>query len=490
MSLLRLGNLSRMKVLFVASECVPFVKTGGLADVVGALPGALAALGVEVRVLLPAYPAVKAALPKRAKTVVMGQLPGGRAKLLAAKAKGFDVLALDAPALFDRPGNPYLGPDGKDWPDNPERYAALCHLGAEIAAGLLEGWRPDLVHCHDWQAGLLPYYLKRRDIRVPSVLTVHNIAFQGLTPMDRAGALGIDVADLEAEGVEYWGNISALKAGLVFADRLTTVSPTYAEELMTPEFGMGLDGVLRARRADLSGILNGIDLEVWSPEVDAHIQPYKTPRGKAANRKALREEFGLPEAHGPLCVVVSRMTEQKGLDLLLEALPALLARGGQLALLGSGDPALEAAYRAIDDPNVSVRLGYDETLSHRMIAGGDAILVPSRFEPCGLTQLYGLRYGTLPVVARTGGLADTVIDANVAALNAGVATGIQFAPPDQHALADAVRRTLELYRQPEVWKKMQRRGMKSDVSWQTSAARYADIYANLLGLKDYDDQNG
>ncbi len=469
-----------MKVLSVASELAPLVKTGGLADVAGALPAALAGQGVEMRSLVPGYPAVMAALAEPETVAEINSCQGAPAHLLACKVQGVDLLVLDAPHLYDRTGSIYLGPDGKDWPDNPERYAALCHLGAEIAAGLLGGWRPDLVHCHDWQAGLLPYYLKRRDIRVPSVLTVHNIAFQGLTPMDRAGALGIDVADLEAEGVEYWGNISALKAGLVFADRLTTVSPTYAEELMTPEFGMGLDGVLRARRADLSGILNGIDLEVWSPEVDAHIQPYKTPRGKAANRKALREEFGLPEAHGPLCVVVSRMTEQKGLDLLLEALPALLARGGQLALLGSGDPALEAAYRAIDDPNVSVRLGYDETLSHRMIAGGDAILVPSRFEPCGLTQLYGLRYGTIPVVALTGGLADTVIPATPATLARQVATGLQFHPVTSEALTNALMRLCDLFEAPEIWSKTQRNAMAQPVGWAPSAEAYARLYADLL----------
>lgn len=469
-----------MKVLSVASELAPLVKTGGLADVAGALPAALAGQGVEMRSLLPGYPAVMAALSEPETVAEIDSCQGAPAHLLSCKVQGVDLLVLDAPHLYDRTGSIYLGPDGKDWPDNPERYAALCHLGAEIGAGLLAGWRPDLVHCHDWQAGLLPYYLKRRAIRVPSVLTVHNIAFQGLTPMDRAGALGIDVADLEAEGVEYWGKISALKAGLVFADRLTTVSPTYAEELMTPEFGMGLDGVLRARRADLSGILNGIDLEVWSPEVDAHIQPYKTPRGKAANRKALREEFGLPEAHGPLCVVVSRMTEQKGLDLLLDALPALLARGGQLALLGSGDPALEAAYREIDDPNVSVRLGYDEALSHRMIAGGDAILVPSRFEPCGLTQLYGLRYGTIPVVALTGGLADTVIPATPATLARQVATGLQFHPVTSGALTNALMRLCDLFEAPEIWSKTQRNAMAQPVGWAPSAEAYARLYADLL----------
>lgn len=297
--------------------------------------------------------------------------------------------------------------------------------------------------------------------------------------MSRAKALGIAKADLTREGLEYWGQISALKAGLLHADRLTTVSPTYARELMTPEFGMGLDGVLRMRREDLSGILNGIDLDVWSPGVDSHIKPYKTPRGKAANKAALRAEFGLPDADGPLCVVVSRLTDQKGLDLLRDALPALLGRGGQLALLGSGDPTLEAAFRDFDHPNVSARIGYDEALSHRMMAGGDAILVPSRFEPCGLTQLYGLQYGTIPVVALTGGLADTVIPATPATMAKEVATGVQFHPVTAEALTNALTQLCDLFEQHKLWSKMQRNAMAHPVGWAPSAAAYAALYADL-----------
>lgn len=470
-----------IKVLSVTSECAPLVKTGGLADVAGALPAALKDYGVEMRTLLPGYPAVMAQA-KRAKVVTeWDDLYGGAARLIAFKTAGLDLLVLDAPHLFDRAGSIYLGPDGKDWPDNPQRYAALCRAGADIAAGRLGSWTPDIAHCHDWQAGLLPYYLKRDAIPVASILTIHNIAFQGLAPMSLAGDLGIAPADRSADGVEYWGQISALKAGLMFADRLTTVSPTYARELMTPEFGMGLDGVLRARRHVLTGILNGIDLDVWSPEVDSHIQTYKSPRGKIANRKALREEFGLPESNGPLCVVVSRLTEQKGLDLLLQALPALLERGGQLALLGSGDPGLEAAFRNYDHPSVAVRIGYDEALSHRMIAGGDAILVPSRFEPCGLTQLYGLRYGTLPVVALTGGLADTVIPDTPATQARGVATGLQFAPVTAGALESALEQLCDLFSDPKRLAKMQRNAMSHPVGWSTSAAAYAALYDQLRG---------
>jgi starch synthase len=399
---------------------------------------------------------------------------------LSGTTAGLDLLVLDAPHLYDRAGSIYLGPDGRDWPDNAERFAALCMVGADVAAGRLGDWQPDLVHCHDWQAGLLPYYLKRDGVPVPSVLTIHNVAFQGLTPMTQAGKLGIAAGDLTSERAEYWGQISTLKLGLVCADKLTTVSPTYAQELMTPEFGMGLDGVLRARRDDLSGILNGIDLEVWSPENDNLIQTYKTPRGKGANRAALLSELGLPQAKGPLCVVVSRLTEQKGLDVLLEALPVLLARGGQLALLGSGDPALEAAFQQIDDPNVAVRIGYDEALSHRMIAGGDAILVPSRFEPCGLTQLYGLRYGTIPVVALTGGLADTVIPVSPATMARQVATGVQFHPVNADALSHALTQLCDLYETPKLWSKVQRNAMAHPVGWDPSASAYAALYTELL----------
>ncbi len=473
-------GLAMKKVLSVASECAPLIKTGGLADVVGALPGALAPLGIEMRTLLPGYPAVMDALVGADTVAEVADLFGGAARLLSGEAAGLDLLVLDAPHLFDRGAGIYLNDDGVDWPDNPERYAALCRVAADVAGGALGEWRPDLVHCHDWQAGLVPYYLKRSGVPVPSVLTIHNIAFQGLVPMARAKVLGIGKGDLTREGVEYWGQISALKAGLVWADRLTTVSPTYARELMTSDFGMGLDGVLQMRKADLSGILNGLDLDVWSPEVDSHIQTYKTPRGKAANKKALRGEFGLPEADGPLCVVVSRLTEQKGLDLLLDALPALLDRGGQLALLGSGDPALEKAFAKYDHPYVATRIGYDEALSHRMMAGGDAILVPSRFEPCGLTQLYGLQYGTLPIVALTGGLADTVIPATPATMAKQVATGLQFHPVTADALSNALMQLCDLFAVPKLWSKMQRNAMAQPVGWAPSAAAYAALYDDLV----------
>ena len=477
-----------MKVLSVASECVPFVKTGGLADVVGALPGALTLSGVEVRVLMPGYPAMKAALSDNAEARELGRQPGGRARLVSARAAGIDVMVLDSPRLFDRPGNPYLGPDGKDWPDNHLRYGALCRLAAQIATKGVGGWQPDVVHLHDWQAGLTAAWLKLgRRPAPPSLLTIHNIAFQGLFPPEAATPLGLPKTGFHPEGFEYFGQLGFLKAGLVYADRISTVSPAYARELMRPEFGMGLEGVIALRRAQMHGILNGIDLEVWNPEDDPHIAAgfsARRPARKAGNRVALARRFGLHAgSEGPLFCVVSRLTRQKGLDLLLEVLPRLLARGASLALLGSGDPDLESAFRAAADDNpgrVGAIIGWDEPLSHLMQAGSDAIVVPSRFEPCGLTQLYGLRYGTVPVVARTGGLADTVIDANAAALQARVATGFQFSPVAAAPLADAIDRACDAFADRKLWSAMVRRAMRHPVGWGASAEAYAGIYSELI----------
>lgn len=478
-----------MRVLSVTSEAAPLVKTGGLADVAGALPAALAGHGVAMRTLLPGYPAVMAALGAQGRAVaVLRDCFGGPARLVAGQAGGLDLIALDAPHLFARGAGPYTSDTGRDWPDNPQRFAALSWAAAEIAAGALADWQPQILHAHDWQAGLAPYFMAKMPAAaaVRSVLTIHNIAFQGLAGADQLAALRIDRADFTPDKLEYYGRFSALKAGLVMADALTTVSPTYAAELLTAEFGMGLDGVLRARQADFSGILNGIDLNLWSPATDRHITPFTTPAGKAANKQALRAAFGLGPAKGPLCVVISRLTDQKGLDLLLTALPALLAQGGQLALLGSGDPALETAYlqAARDHADVAVRVGYDEPLSHLMMAGGDMILVPSRFEPCGLTQLYGLRYGTVPLVALTGGLADTVVPANPASL-AGkvVATGLQFYPVTAAALAQAITRACALYAQTPLWRRIMRNAMAQPVGWDHSAAAYAALYKGLSGQK-------
>ncbi|MCB1333675.1 MAG: glycogen synthase GlgA [Roseivivax sp.] len=467
------------RVLSVTSECVPLVKTGGLADVAGALPGALAAHGVDMRTILPGYPKVLSAQPEAKPVHRFDDLFGGPAAVLRGTLGDTVLYILDAPHLYNRSGSIYLGPDGQDWPDNPFRFAALCMAAAVIATDGIDGWAPQVLHLHDWQAGLTPVYLQQRGAtHVKTLATVHNIAFQGLAPAHLRGALALPEAGFTRDGYEYWGKISALKAGLVYATRLSTVSPTYAEELMTPEFGMGLEGLLRQRAADLTGILNGIDEAVWQP-------PYSDLTGKAEHKRALQQEFGLDPAEGPLCVVIARLTGQKGLDLLLEALPALLAQGGQMIVLGSGEPELEAAFRqaAKTQPGVAVYIGYDEALSRRMMAGADATLVPSRFEPCGLTQLYGLRFGTIPVVSLTGGLADTIINASAAGLAAGVATGLQFHPVTGLALANAFTRLGALYRQRDVWAQMVRNAMAHPVGWDSSARAYADLFAEMTGAE-------
>lgn len=470
-----------MKVLSVASECAPLVKTGGLADVAGALPHALGRQDVEMRTLLPGYPAVMKVVGAGREIHRWDELYGGPARLIEAEVSGLKLFVLEAGHLYDRSGGIYLDGEGVDWPDNPERFAALCRAGAEVCSGAA-GWQPDLAHGHDWQAGLLPYFLKKDGIRVPSVMTIHNIAFAGTTEPSHIQRLGMDPADFQVDGYEFWGRVSLLKAGLVWCDRITTVSPRYARELTTPAFGMGFDGLISARRADLSGILNGIDTDVWNPATDPAIKQFRSFRGKTGAVRALREEVGLPSSDGPLAVVVSRLSGQKGLDLLIEALPEYLEAGGQLALLGAGDRALENAWREAAERHVgvSVHIGYDEALSHRMMAGGDAVLVPSRFEPCGLTQLYGLRYGAIPVVARVGGLADTVIDANDAALRTGVATGIVHAPDDVEALSLALTRMVELHASPDVWSRMGRTAMRHPVGWDVSAGQYADLYRDLV----------
>ena len=476
----------KRRVLSVASECVPLLKTGGLADVVGALPKALAVHGWDMRVLMPAYPGLAETM-KRPKVVWTDtDLFGGPAQVLGGRVEGIDVLLLDAPHLYARDGGPYSDDSG-DYADNPERFAALCWAAAEIArAGMSDGWRPEVVHAHDWQGGLAPVYLRQAGVEeVRSVITVHNIAFQGRAGADKLDALRLRPDDFTSEGFEFWGDISALKAGLVMADAITTVSPTYANELMRGEFGMGLEGVLQARAGVLHGILNGVDTDVWSPDSDPAIHPYsaRTLSEKRKNRAALIKEFGLGPVPGPLAVVVSRLTTQKGLDLLPDRLAEFTWRGGGLVVLGSGGPEIEMALRHQADLNprrIGIRTGYDEAMSHRIFAGGDAVLVPSRFEPCGLTQMYGLRYGTVPLVAATGGLADTVIDANPAAVSAGVATGIVFHTTDALGLEQALRRLIALYDDTKTWRQLQRNGMKAELDWTRSSAAYATLYEGLF----------
>lgn len=477
-----------MKVLSVASEIFPLIKTGGLADVAGALPAALKPKGVEMISLMPGYPAVMTALEDAEPVFLYQNLYGGAAGLVRGKAKGLDVIVLDAPHLFDRPGNPYLGPDGKDWPDNGKRFAALSRAASDIGEGKVKGFTPDILHLHDWQAALAAANVRYASgPRKPkSLLTVHNIAFQGNFGSQLFGDLGLPAHAYAVDGVEYYGGISFLKGGLACADAISTVSPTYAHEITTPEYGMGLDGLLRQRRSALTGIVNGIDTDVWNPDTDTDIaQPYnaKTLDKRITNKRALETRLGLDKDDGILHGVVSRLTFQKGLDLLAEHLDWLVASGARVALVGTGEPSLEVAYReaaAKHKGRVGISFKYDEPLSHLVQAGADTMLVPSRFEPCGLTQLYGLRYGCVPLVGRTGGLADTVIDANEAALGPGVATGLQFSPITSANLQSSLERAARLFANKPVWTNMQKRGMAQDVSWHHSADAYVQLYKSLL----------
>ena len=479
-----------MKVLFVTPECYPLVKTGGLADVAGALPLALASFGVEARVLLPGYPGVREQLIGVRRVASLPSLSGGTGTLsLGRTAQGLAVLLLEAPHLYAREGGgPYLDADGNDWPDNHLRFAALSWVGAQIAMGRLGGWKPELLHLHDWQAALTSAYLRfGQQPSPPTLLTIHNLAFQGVFGTDTLTGLHLPAEAVAHDGMEYWGNISFLKAGVLWSTHLSTVSPTYAREIRTPDQGMGFDGLLRARPDHLTGIANGIDSTVWNPANDpALVTPYSVRRlpAKAANKAALQGEMGLHARNdAPLFCVVSRLTTQKGLDLLLDALPRLLGRGAQLAVLGSGERWLEDGFRRATEENpgsVAVTIGYNEPLSHRVQAGADAIIVPSRFEPCGLTQLYGLRYGTLPVVARVGGLTDTVIDANGAALHDGVATGFQFCPVDAEQLGAAIDRACDLYADQLAWQRVVKRAMTRDVSWTSAAGAYMALYQRLV----------
>jgi len=477
-----------MKILSVASEVFPLIKTGGLADVAGALPLALAPLGISMRTIMPGYPVVLQKLGKVREIADFPDLLGKPVKLLYAEHAGLELYVLDCPDLYDRDGGPYVDKDGKDYIDNWQRFAALSRAAIFIANGIDASWAPDIVHGHDWQAGLVPLYLKYSEVgpHTPSVLTIHNIAFQGQFSSQIFPALDLPAAAFAVDGVEYYGDVGYLKGGLRTAWAITTVSPTYAEEILEPQFGMGLEGLIGERVSDLIGIVNGIDDDVWNPEKDKHIAASYNGVNlarRAENRAALEKRFGLDVTDGPIFCVVSRLTWQKGIDLVIDAVNEIVAQGGKLAVLGSGDPALEEGMRSatIRYPGrVAIAFGYDEPLSHLMQAGADAILIPSRFEPCGLTQLYGLRYGCVPIVGRTGGLSDTIIDANGAALAAKVATGIQFSPIDRQGFGQALRRAFRLFEDKSAWESMQKTAMKSDVSWQSSASQYASLYKTLI----------
>jgi starch synthase len=478
-----------MRVLYITSEVFPFAKTGGLADVSASFPAALKELGIDVRVLVPGY---QRALQRAPNPMVVnrGADPMGNRdfRLLESYLPHCDVPVwlVDAPHYYDRDGGLYQNEAGEDWPDNSLRFALLNHVAAGIASEPGQSWRPELIHCNDWHAGLLPLLLSAIGKPRPATLfTIHNLAYQGLFPSDELAKLALPAGAFAC--MEFYGRISFLKAGIRSADALTTVSPTYAREIRTPEYGCGFDGLLRERSASLAGILNGVDYQFWNPATDPHLASNYSAGAVAPKndcKRAIQSLLGLePQLNAPLLAFLSRLVHQKMPDVVLDVLPEFLKNGAQFVLVAEGDNGYQAAFRelAIQYPGrVSVQ-GYQEELAHRLLAGADMVLHPSRFEPCGLVPIYGMRYGTVPLVRNSGGMADTVIDTTPETIRQGIATGFSFDEPSAAALADCLHRALAHYRQPIAWRRLQARGMRQDFSWRRSAKAYADLYQKLTG---------
>ncbi len=474
---------SSLSVLFATPECAPLVKTGGLGDVSGALPAALRAEGVDARVLLPGYREVLAACVD-ARELARVDVVGFPVRLLeSALPDGTPLIVADCPQLFARPGGPYQTAEGDDWKDNAVRFGVLSRVAALLGTRASPlSWHPPVVHGHDWPLGLAPVFLRSQHApRAASVITIHNLAFQGIFPYADLDPLHIPAASRGMEGIEFFGKASFLKGGLVYADAITTVSPTYAREIQTRELGFGLEGVLGHRRAALFGVLNGIDTALWNPMADPHLPSAydaSSLERKAANKRALRERFGLGGRDDALLLgCVSRITHQKGMDLVAEAIPRLVALGAQLAIVGTGDrrmvERLKAAHAA-DPAHVGLVIGFDEGLAHLVEGGADAFLMPSRFEPCGMNQMYSQRYGTPPIAHATGGLVDTIVDDP-----APDATGFLLREASADALLDGCRRALAAYRDPAHWRRLQVNGMRRDFGWGPAARSYIDIYKKL-----------
>lgn len=483
-----------MDILFASSEAHPLIKTGGLADVAGSLPRAIRNLRHDIRVIIPAYQRI---LKQTDNLTLVAHLDiegvDTPVRLLAGRLPGSTVklYLVDSPVHFDRPGNPYTTSDGGPWPDNAGRFTTFCRAiqsVAEDSAGL--DWQPQMVHCNDWQTGLVPPLLATRAQGPATVFTIHNLAYQGLFDWDTFEALDLPADFWSTEAMEFHDHFSFIKGGLVFADWLTTVSPTYASEIQTAEFGYGLEGLISHRRHNLTGIVNGVDYSVWNPGRDTQIPVQYNQRclfHKTENKRALQEHFELPvDSSRPLFGVISRLVEQKGIDLILDIVPELVTRNAQLVILGSGDPLIEAAIaKACTEwpQHIAAFLGYDEALAHHIEAGADIFLMPSRFEPCGLNQIYSQRYGTIPIVRHTGGLADTVTDTTPETLENKTATGFSFTAPTATALQAAVTRALQYYQDPEAWQQIITTGMKQDFSWKRSAEQYLDLFEKVLATR-------
>ncbi|NOT13647.1 MAG: glycogen synthase GlgA [Methylococcaceae bacterium] len=475
------------KVLFVTSEAHPLIKTGGLADVSGSLPKALAELSQDVRLIIPKYQALK--ISGELRYVCSLRVDNKNVKILETRMPGSPVTVwlVDYPGYFNYPGNPYVDELGEPWPNNAERFALFCRTVVEVAMDRVhQDWKPDVVHCNDWQSGLVPALLSLEYDRPSTVFTIHNMAYQGLFPGTTAATLNMPGQLMHPLGLEFHSMLSFIKGGLVYSDYITTVSPTYALEIQTPEFGYGLEGLLDHRKEFLGGIINGIDLDQWNPKTDTLISQNfteSTLSKKQVNKSALQKKMGLPvNGRIPLFGLIGRLVEQKGIDLILDSLPEMLTMPLQFVLLGSGDKAYEKLLEALAQSypdKIALNIGYNEELAHSIEAGADIFLMPSRFEPCGLNQMYSQRYGTIPIVRKTGGLADTVVDALPHTIADNTATGIIFNEATAGSLLESVKRALLLYSNAEIWIKLQTAGMKKDFSWQQSAQRYLAVYNNL-----------
>lgn len=486
----------KLKILFVVAESWPLVKTGGLADVVPALAKALIERGCDVRLLLPSYPEAEERFAGKPAGRFFEPLPGlPRVRLIRGSLPGYDVPSwlLHSPPLYDRPGGPYADELGDPWPDNGVRFGMLCKVASLFAAGRgLDGWKANVLHGHDWHAGLVPAYAHYDPaVSAGTVFTIHNLAYQGNFDPGLGSALGISPLAFQVDGLEFYGHFSFMKSGLWYSDQLTTVSPTYARQVQTEEYGWGMAGLLQARSGALTGILNGVDESAWSPDTDP-LLPFRYSAadlsGKARCKLALQERFGLARSPDiPIVGIVGRMTGQKGWDLLADAVPALLAEQAQLVMVGSGERELEAqlGQLAASHPGaIGLHAGYDEALSHLVIAGADVFTVPSRFEPSGLTQMYSQRYGTPPVVRRTGGLADSVVEATPETVADGTGTGFLFDAADAAALGAALGRAIRLYRDnPVAWRTIQANGMSHDFSWRRQAEAYVAVYEAALAAR-------
>lgn len=484
----------QFRVLFITSEVYPLCKTGGLGDVSAALPAALRMLQTDVRLLLPGYPQVLAGVKYKSKVAEFNELPQFppttllSARLSLSKSENIPVFVVDCPGLFRREGGPYRDMLGRDWPDNALRFGLLSKIGAILASDASPiAWRPHIAHCNDWQSGLTPAYLHFYEgKKAATVMTIHNLAFQGIFPPGSVVQLGLPASSFDMNGVEYYSNLSFLKAGLYYADHITTVSPNYAQEIQTEPLGFGLQGLLAARSQHLTGIINGIAINEWDPATDRHlVKNYSSKKlsDKAANKSALQQQMGLAvDADIPLFGVVSRLSHQKGIDLLIEIIPQLMEIPAQLVVLGSDHAELEhqlSTLAQIYPDALAVRIGFNETLSHLIEAGADCFLMPSRFEPCGLNQMYSQRYGTPPVVHATGGLLDTVADCTPKTLADGNASGFLFHPMTADNLLSTIKRATLAYHNKKTWQRLQKNGMAKDFSWQASATTYQEIYYSL-----------